>query len=287
MGYMHIENLYKNQTILMFKECYALEKIHGTSAHIAFKDGNLSFFSGGTNYDNFVSLFNKEELSERFAGKAIPAPVVIYGEAYGGKEQGMSATYGKELKFIAFEVKIGDKWLNVPCAEAFSQNMGLEFVHYRKIKTTLEEIDEERDAGSVQAIRNGTGLHLREGVVLRPIEEFTLNNGARVVAKHKRDEFRETATPRKVIAPEQLAILVKAKDIATEWVTHERLNHVLSKSNETWDITKTGQVIALMVEDVLRESKGEIIESNEVKREISKATALLFKQRLNESLRAN
>ncbi len=29
MGYMHIDNLYKDQTILMFRECYALEKIHG------------------------------------------------------------------------------------------------------------------------------------------------------------------------------------------------------------------------------------------------------------------
>lgn len=29
MGYIHIENLYKNRAILLFKECYALEKIHG------------------------------------------------------------------------------------------------------------------------------------------------------------------------------------------------------------------------------------------------------------------
>lgn len=41
MAYMHIENLYANQTILESKECYAMEKIHGTSAHISGKDGNL------------------------------------------------------------------------------------------------------------------------------------------------------------------------------------------------------------------------------------------------------
>jgi intein/homing endonuclease len=30
MAYLHhLDNLYKNQDILMFKECYALEKIHG------------------------------------------------------------------------------------------------------------------------------------------------------------------------------------------------------------------------------------------------------------------
>ena len=47
MGYAHIDNLYKEQTILMFRECYALEKIHGTSAHISWKGKQLWLSSGG------------------------------------------------------------------------------------------------------------------------------------------------------------------------------------------------------------------------------------------------
>ena len=47
MGYLHIPNLYKAQEILMFKRCYALEKIHGTSAHIAWDGNHIRFFSGG------------------------------------------------------------------------------------------------------------------------------------------------------------------------------------------------------------------------------------------------
>ena len=57
MGYLHIRNLYQDQDILLFKECYALEKIHGTSAHIAW-DGELKFFAGGCNHDRFCALFN-------------------------------------------------------------------------------------------------------------------------------------------------------------------------------------------------------------------------------------
>ena len=53
MAYLHIDNLYKNQEILMFKECYALEKIHGTSAHVGFKEGAIHFFSGGENHERF------------------------------------------------------------------------------------------------------------------------------------------------------------------------------------------------------------------------------------------
>lgn len=35
MGYLHIDNLYKAQEILAFRTCFALEKIHGTSANVA------------------------------------------------------------------------------------------------------------------------------------------------------------------------------------------------------------------------------------------------------------
>ena len=38
MGYMRIDNLYKNQAVLSFKEVYALEKVHGTSAHIHYSN---------------------------------------------------------------------------------------------------------------------------------------------------------------------------------------------------------------------------------------------------------
>ena len=58
MAYLHIDNLYKNQDILLFKECYALEKIHGTSAHISFDGSEVKYFSGGEKYEKFVADFN-------------------------------------------------------------------------------------------------------------------------------------------------------------------------------------------------------------------------------------
>ena len=119
MAYQHIDNLYKNQNILLFNECYAMEKIHGTSAHISYNNGEVKFFAGGGNHDNFVALFDKDDL-KKFFGKTIVGneTAIVYGESYGGKQQGMSSVYGKEGKFVAFEVKVGDAWLNVPKAEA-------------------------------------------------------------------------------------------------------------------------------------------------------------------------
>lgn len=121
MGYSHIDNLYKDQTILMFKECYALEKIHSTSAHISWnvKDKKVKFFSGGESHVKFVSLFDVEFLQKTFSENFIDSNVTIYG----GKQQGMSNTYGKELKFIGFEVQVDEYWLNVPKAENICKNI--------------------------------------------------------------------------------------------------------------------------------------------------------------------
>lgn len=278
MAYMHIENLYKNQDILMQKECYALEKIHGTSAHITYKAGKVSFFAGGGSYENFVAFFHKEGLEKGFSEIIVgDETVIVYGESYGGKEQGMSAVYGKEGRFVAFEVKIGDLWLSVPKAEKLVLGLGLEFVSYKKIPCEITAIDAERDALSIQARRNGMGEHPREGIVLRPLEEMTKNNGERIIAKHKTEAYSETKTKREV-SPEKLQLIKEARAIAEEWVTPMRLQHVLSSSGIEARVESIGKVIPLMIEDIVREAKGEIIDSPDARREIGKQTALLIKR---------
>lgn len=303
MAYLHIENLYKEQGILMFKECYALEKIHGTSAHLSYTPvhqsvagetpSRLDFFAGGGNHSDFVKLFDAEAIRKKLDEIAPTKHVHIYGEYYGGKMMKMSRTYGSEMKFVVFEVKIGDAWLNVQKAEQIANDLGLEFVHYKRIPTTMEAIDAEMMDVSIQAIRNGMSEStdhighcppVREGIVLRPIEEVVLNSGSRVIAKHKRDEFRETNTPRKVVSPEKLKLIEEAKAIANEWVTRERLNHILSKGEVEEKIENTGKVIGLMTDDILREAEGEIVDSPSAKKEIARLTALMFKERIKNEL---
>jgi hypothetical protein len=280
MSYMHIDNLYKNQDILLFPECYAMEKIHGTSAHISYNNGEVKFFAGGGNYDNFVALFNIDDLKKRFSEIIIGVETaIIYGESYGGKQQRMSAVYGKDGKFVAFEVKIGDVWLNVPKAEQIVLGLGLEFVHYKRIPSNMIAIDAERDALSIQAQRNGMGEHPREGVVLRPIEEVTKNNGSRIIAKHKTDAYSETKTPRDV-SPEKLRVIEEARAIADEWVTLMRLEHILSSNGLNLSMENIGKIIPLITEDIIREAEGEIVDSLDARKEIGKQTALLVKRKL-------
>lgn len=282
MGYLHIENLYRPaaQRILAFKEVFALEKIHGTSAHVAWDGTAVRFFSGGAKHSLFASLFDPAPLEALLQSAFGGNRAIVYGEAYGGSQQGMKATYGDALRFIAFDVRVGDTWLAVPQAVDVTEKLGLEFVPYRFVATDLSAIDGERDRPSEVAARRGISEpRPREGVVLRPPFEVTLNNGARLIAKHKRAEFGETKTPR-VVSPEDLKVWTDAEAVAEEWVTEMRLTHVLDKIGNPTELNRTGDVVRAMQEDVLREGRGEIANPEQAMKAIGKRAATMFKARV-------
>ena len=286
MAYLHLDNLYKNQTILLFKECYAMEKIHGTSAHVGwkFEEDEINFFTG-ENHKLFLSLFDADFIKAKFDEIFPDQDAVIFGEHYAGKCQGMSDTYGKVSKFIGFDVKVGNVWLNVPNAEDVCYQFGIEFVSYRKITTHLMNLDVEMEAPSVQAIRNGCGDNKkREGIVVRPLVEMRTNNGNRVICKYKPEEQMETKTKREV-SPEQLKVLSDAKEIAEEWVTNMRLEHVLQKFPADVSMESMGEIIKAMIADVYREGKDEIVESKAVGKAIGGVTVKLFKAKLQSTLK--
>lgn len=294
MGYLHIENLYRPeaQKILEFKRLYAMEKIHGTSTHISYRDGHLTFSSGGETHNNFVALFDQDKLLEKLQGhENSSTKITIYGEAYGGKQQRNAWRYGNKLKFVAFDVLIeypdGDsrssRWFSVPEADAFVTGLGLEFVHYTLVPSDLASLDAERDAPSEQARRNGVeGDQPREGVVLRPPWDFDLN-GSRMIVKHKRLDERETNKIR--VAGEKLEVLNEGPAIANEWVTQTRLEHVLQKlltNGEQPDLSHIPLLLPAMEEDIAREGSGEFVPSPAASKAIRVRTVQLFRQHLND-----
>jgi hypothetical protein len=290
MGYQHIPNLDKDPRILQFRRVYATEKIHGTSAHISWSFGLvgnaeplgvLKFFAGGCDHERFVALFDAEQLATAFKTLGQDS-VTIYGEAYGGKLQGMSKTYGDKLRFIAFEVKIGESWLAVPQAAEVVAALGLEFVHYEEVSTDIETLDALRHAPSVQSVRNGVEhpMTCREGIVLRPPFEVKVNNGERVMAKFKADWARETATPRKV--GEVTTEVADADKLAAEWVTPMRITHVLDKFGEV-RLDRTPEFIKAVWEDVLRESAGEVADTKPNRRAVSHLAVTFYKEQ-NQTL---
>jgi len=292
MGYLHIDNLYKNRDILLFKECYALEKIHGTSCHIIMEVKpneitSIAFFSGGVNHNVFYALFDREAMLKKFKEYGYSS-IVVFGEGYGGKCQRMKDTYGPDLKFVAFDVKVGDIWLDVPDMEEVAKSFGLDVVDWVKIPTDMDLIDKERDKFSVQAAKCGCGEDkLREGIVLRPLTEMKTKNGKRVIVKHKGEEFSERVHTPKVRETDatKLQKLTDAKEVAEEWVTAMRLLHVIDKLPKVTGMEDTRRVISAMIEDVQREGEGEIEWSKQVASAIGTRTAKIFKQYWHELAR--
>ena len=283
MAYAHIKNLYQFKEMLMFKQVYALEKIHGCSANLQLFGppiNDVVYFSGD-NTETFSKLFDGQELAQRANAINLPSPCTIYGENYGGSILKQSHRYGDKKRFVAFDVKINDRWLNVDKARKVCEDLGIEFVSYWLINCDIDNLDAIRDMPSVQATRNGMGTQSREGVVIRPLEEVVRQDGQRYIAKHKAAEFSETATPRTVkgYSPEFL----NAKQLAREWVTPNRIEHILQHSNYT-TIEQTKAFICAMVEDVMREGDFEVRNTKENRGAIGQLAAALYKEYLEDQI---
>lgn len=294
MGYLHIKNLHQKVDFLqLFDRVYALEKIHGTSASITYKNRLLRFHSGGESYQSFKSLFDEDMLklkleeiiNSHFQGDNLnlnnKKDISIHGEAYGGKQQRMSNTYGKSLKFIVFDVKIEGKWLDVPEAKKISDHLELDFVDYEEGPNTLEWLRKQRDRDSTQAIKNGMGEgKIREGIVIRPINESTFPDGNRAIIKYKRKEFCETSSYRDVDINTTIRFS-ETKDIVNEWVTEERLKHVIDqiireKDNKKLEKKDMAKLLNYMIADIKRESDNEIEWNDKIDKDIRKKTAELI-----------
>lgn len=299
MGYMHIDNLYKSMEILQTqKMVYCLEKIDGTSSNIKFSDGQIHFFHGGGCREEFLKLFDEETLKIHYRHLSIDK-IIFFGEHYGGKIQKMRHAYGDAHSFTVFDVFIGSaksvdgkeregRFLDVPDAKRITEQFGLEFVPYELVECNVENLNACRDKFSAIAALRGMGNeHIMEGVVIRPFNETPDRFGNRLIVKHKRAEFSETSTPRE-ISPEKIKAIEDARAIAEEWVTENRLDHVLdhlsAEGKDITDIKNMKMIINAMMEDVYREAKGEIVESKATENQISKLTALMFKKRLQSVL---
>lgn len=298
MGYLHIENLYRPaaQKILEFKRLYALEKIHGTSAHIRVqklfgpeKNHEFKLFPGGESLENFAALLDQVEMPNEHDLKSRmiscleysnSQSITVYGELYGGKCQGMRKTYGDKLRFIAFDVNIEGLWLDVPKAKELCDTLAIPFVFYEISESSLAALDSCRDRPSTQAKRNGIeGEAVSEGVVLRPPYETILNNGERLIAKHKNPLFRERTTI-VTVSDQEREIATQAEEIANEWVTNIRLNHVLDKLGNPTEFSRIPEIVSAMVEDVTREASGEIKDSKQARKAIGARTVKLYKQKV-------
>jgi RNA ligase (TIGR02306 family) len=196
--YTEIENLRNFPDVLAPGEEVAVtEKIHGTNARIGWVEGKLLAGSHGlqrrrpapeeiaTNTYWFPSTLEPVQslLDElRREGHAV---AILYGEIYGSRVQ--SLHYGKRdgLGFAAFDVLVGEHYLDYDDFAALCARHGVATV------PLLERgpFSLERVAALSRGKTTLPDQHIREGVVVRPVVERFDPEVGRAILKYLSDDY--------------------------------------------------------------------------------------------------
>lgn len=161
-------------------------QIHGKSENASIPSRLLTVMEG---------LLNEDKLREVFPikydenGNEVPFMVRIYGEGYGVGIQKCGGSYiQKNNHFRVFDIKINDFWLEWDNVLDICSKLGLDVVQsYGEM--TLAEAEEFVKNGFFSPIAENKELKA-EGLVLRPLVQFTNRMGERVMVKIKTCDYK-------------------------------------------------------------------------------------------------
>ncbi len=204
-SYTNIENHKKFPDIFSTKEMVvATEKIHGTNVVYQFDDNGLHVSSKGLSSSGFELDFNEDNVYWRVAlrhgiaaklqvlrDKHYPGmTIMLYGEIFGVQDLKYGLPKG-QLDFRAFDIMITDghdyTYLNYQDFITATSLISLPTVpvlyygpfdekHLTKLSQGMETI-------------SGKKLHIREGIVVRPVEERRTMTLGRVILKMINPEY--------------------------------------------------------------------------------------------------
>ena len=209
--YTDIENVKRFPDVLVDgEEVIASEKVHGSCCVLRLDASGFHVSSKGMSGKSLELLEEDEggqhknaywrvtrqldiptKLDEMREALGNPAAVSLYGEVYGDGIQDLHYGLKGTIDFIAFDVMVEDsggrRYLDFDEARKLVEGVGLRFV------PELYRGPYDRDV--IWAIASGTEqvsgheLHLREGVVVKPIHERVDPRAERVVLKFVSDDY--------------------------------------------------------------------------------------------------
>lgn len=188
-----IPGVYREPEIEYLKESQwqFTEKVDGTNVRIIW-DGHNVVFGGRTENAQLptplIGALNElfmgtknEQVFEQVFGEA---HVVLFGEGYGAKIQKAGASYADTQKFVLFDVKVGDIYLERPNVEDVAQKFGLDVVPVVATGTLAEGITLVKGG-----LKSAWGDFYAEGLVAKPVVELMTRQGHRIITKIKRDDL--------------------------------------------------------------------------------------------------
>ena len=163
------------------------EKVDGTNIRLHLSADSQLTIGGRT--DNaqipapLVAAIQALELDKRHELQKLPE-LTLYGEGYGGKIQKAGATYGPEQRFVLFDIRIGDMWLERDNITNIAFSLGLDVVPITGYGTLQTMVNICRDGFESQ-----WGPFQAEGLIARPAVELFNRRGERVITKLKVKDF--------------------------------------------------------------------------------------------------
>ena len=188
-----MEGTYRNETIEFLKDLtwQFTEKIDGTNIRIIW-DGHKVGFRGRTDraqipsalLNRLIELFGGEVNEQIFEQNFGEKEVMLVGEGYGAKIQGVGGLYKDTQDFILFDVMISGNYQSRATVNGVAKMFNLDVVPIVLEGTIQEGID------FVKAKPKSTiGSALMEGLVGRPKIELQDRCGNRAIIKIKVSDF--------------------------------------------------------------------------------------------------
>lgn len=176
------------------------EKVDGTNIRI-YWDGQGIEIKGRTDRAQLPALL-AEYLAEAFTNnlerkawlaEKFPGGVVLYGEGFGYKIQGVGSGYLPDsVSFALFDIAYAKGWIRDEAVESIARELGITYapVVWRGV-TLAEAITRIKSSATSPPVSplalNGA---LSEGVVGTPVGGFLNHKGQRIITKLKYKDFR-------------------------------------------------------------------------------------------------
>jgi len=169
------------------------EKLHGMNMRIMW-DGEKVTLGGRTDnaqiHAGLVTHCHETFHTKLMEGHFGADSVTLFGEGVGPKIQKGGGRYFDTHKFILFDVRIGDFWLESNNVYDIVKSLSCYDAPLAMVGTLEDAVSWcRREHHSAFQLGDGGEPQLAEGLVGRPLVELTNRYGERVITKIKRKDF--------------------------------------------------------------------------------------------------
>jgi hypothetical protein len=175
---------------LQYNEWEFTEKVDGTNIRVYLAEGTIMF--GGRTDKAQIPPLLLASLQETFNSDFLARvdttqPVTLYGEGYGPKIQS-GEKYGDTPRFVLFDVKIGDWWLESDSVRNFAATLDIPVVPMLGSGTLHDAV--WMVSHPEKYLKSEWGDFIPEGIVARPVVQLFDRKGERIITKIKVRDFR-------------------------------------------------------------------------------------------------